>query len=247
MAALAGGSVQRIRAERNFYIAMAGAMLVTIFIGFAPTYFLRGAIDLGHPLTPLTPLVHVHGILFSSWVVLFIVQVALVRVGRASIHRKLGVAGLVLALALIATGTAVALYGLHRPTAPPGISALSWLAVPLLSVPAFGILILVGFARRNIAQTHKRLMLIAVINMLPPATGRMPWPDFMTGPLSIFVVPDLLFFVPLILWDMKTRGRVHPATLWGGLLTVALQITTFAVWQTGPWLRFAAWAASLTA
>jgi hypothetical protein len=45
-------------------MGMAIAGLVTVFIGFAPTYYLKS--HYGAP--PLTPLVHLHGLVFTAWI-----------------------------------------------------------------------------------------------------------------------------------------------------------------------------------
>jgi hypothetical protein len=72
-------------------------------------------------------------------------------------------------------------------------------------------------ARRD-TQTHKRYMLMASIVMLEAAVGRWPF-AFMSGtsPIPFFDMPSLmtdLFLVPLLMWDIGSRGRLHPATLW---------------------------------
>jgi hypothetical protein len=51
----------------------------------------------------------------------------------------------------------------------------------------------------------------------------------------------LLFLLPLIVWDWRMRGRVHPATLWGSLLVAGVTILTLAIWMTPAWLAFAGW------
>ena len=71
-----------------FYSGMAIAAAVVVFAGFAPTYFLKPAF--GGP--PLPPLLHVHGLIFTSWMVLFIVQARLIAGRRTPLHRRLGVA-----------------------------------------------------------------------------------------------------------------------------------------------------------
>src|ERR1044071_9246719 len=77
------------RRERLFYTGMAVAILITVFAGFARTYFLRPYFE----PQPLLPLLHLHGVVFTAWVVLFITQTALVAARRTDIHRRLGVAG----------------------------------------------------------------------------------------------------------------------------------------------------------
>jgi hypothetical protein len=43
----------------------------------------------------------------------------------------------------------------------------------------------------------------------------------------------------LIAWDVVTRGKIHRATLWGGLLIVLSLPLRFAVASTSTWLAIA--------
>ena len=80
------------RAERRFFTAMAVGILVLALAGFARTYFLRPVLAEPAPALPaLTPLIHLHSLLFTAWVVLFLVQVRLVAAKRIALHRRLGV------------------------------------------------------------------------------------------------------------------------------------------------------------
>jgi hypothetical protein len=77
--------------DRLFYSSMAVVMALTVFAGFAPTYYLRASF--GAPVTVsgsavLTPLVHVHAVLFSAWVLLFIAQTTPVATRRVSMARQ---------------------------------------------------------------------------------------------------------------------------------------------------------------
>jgi hypothetical protein len=45
-------------------------LLLIVFIGFAPTFYLRAFFD----VTPIRPLLYVHGALFSGWFVVLIGQ-----------------------------------------------------------------------------------------------------------------------------------------------------------------------------
>jgi hypothetical protein len=87
-------------------------------------------------------------------------------------------------------------------------------------------------------------MLIAMIGLLSPAIGRMPWPAALRGNVSDYVMPDL-FLLPLVAWDLGTRGRPHAATVLGGLLLIGSQVLRSALAGTDGWQRFAAWAAGL--
>jgi hypothetical protein len=76
-----------------------------VFVGFAPTYFLRTLSD----RPPLPWLVHLHGVLFSTWILLLLVQTTLVAVKRTDLHRLLGVGGGALAVLMIPVGFCVAI------------------------------------------------------------------------------------------------------------------------------------------
>ena len=80
---------ERVGNERRFHVAIAGALLFTALAGFAPTYFLK-AVTHAPALSLLT---HVHGAVFTAWLVLLLVQSGLVAGRRVAWHRRLGVFG----------------------------------------------------------------------------------------------------------------------------------------------------------
>lgn len=110
--------------DRLFYTGMAIACIITVFVGFAPSYYLKGQFG----AAPLTPLVHLHGLIFTSWIVLFFAQTVLIASHRIETHRRLGVAGAVLGALLVVVGLATAL-GFARRNIVSGAPARSpfWL------------------------------------------------------------------------------------------------------------------------
>ncbi|MGA7360992.1 MAG: hypothetical protein WBW70_19215, partial [Candidatus Sulfotelmatobacter sp.] len=72
--------------DNYFSPGIAILILVTVFVGFARSYFLAGVFRA--PLPNL--LIHIHGAVFSSWIFLLITQTLLVSAGRVDIHRWLG-------------------------------------------------------------------------------------------------------------------------------------------------------------
>lgn len=230
--------------ERRFFAGMALVMLATVIIGFAPSYYLRGFVTPYAPILPMTPLVHVHGLLFSTWLLLFVAQTQFVAAGRTDIHRKLGIAGFVLLPAMIVVGTLAALHGALRASGPPIIPPMSFLAVPLFDIISFPVLIGTALMLRSQPQTHKRLMYIAMTGMMAPAVGRLPMPAFLQNPVGIFGPSDM-FLVPLLAYDLIARGRLHPATIWGSLFLVGTQVFRLAIMGSEPWLAFARWATGL--
>lgn len=231
----------RVSGERIFFTSLAVSMLLAVFVGFAPFYYLLPvqAPPSGH--IPASPLVHVHGAVFSAWMLLFVVQTGFVASGRRDLHIKLGVAGLGLVLAMIVVGTLAALHQVERGTAPPDVSPLSWLAIPLLSVAGFGPLFLLALKERRRPAFHKRLMVTGMVCMLGAAFGRMPFLPTLVG---LWVMPNL-YTVALAGWDLATLRRVHPATLWGGAVALVATVGPMFLWSTPAWLAFAKWAAGL--
>ena len=224
------------RRDRGFYLGMAFVVALAVFIGFAPTYYLKTAF--GRPA--LSPLLHVHGALFTSWIVLLLAQTGLVAARRVDIHRRLGVAGAVLAATMVGVGLMAAIDAAQRGSTPvPGVSALSFLAIPFTDMVAFAGLAGAGLSLRRRTDAHKRLMLLATFALLPAAFARIP-PIGSLGPPGFFGAVDLLVIVCWV-YDRLTRGRIHPAALWGGLFLIATQVLRLVVSGTPAWLAFAGW------
>ncbi len=230
-------------AERRFFTGMALVLLASVLVGFSRSFFLR-------PLFPAWPspsetIFYVHGTAFSAWIVLLVVQASLIAGRRTDLHRKLGTVGAVLAVAMVILGTLGALIAARRPAGFVGvpIPPLQFLAIPIFDMVLFGTFAYLGIANRRNAQTHKRWMLLATVNLVTAAIAR--WPGvFDYGPPAFFGLTDL-FIVALGIWDFRTRGRLHPVTLWGGLLIIVSQPLRLLVSGTEAWLVFARWATGL--
>src|SRR5437870_5878927 len=98
------------RLENLFFSGMAVLILGTVFLGFARSYYLAGVFKA--PLPNL--IVHIHGAVFSSWILLLIAQTSLVAAGRVGVHRRLGPSGFGLACLVVMPGVLVATENLIR-------------------------------------------------------------------------------------------------------------------------------------
>jgi hypothetical protein len=239
-------AVPRVRgpAERAFYTGMALAILAAVFLGFARSFFLRP----WHPEPRGAPetFFYLHGAVFTAWFVLLVVQASLVGLGRTDLHRRLGTAGALLAVAMVVMGTAGALIAARRPGGFVGIGVppLRFLAIPLFDMALFALMVGIAVARRRDPQTHKRLMLVASIAIITAAIARWPFAFMEAGPPAFFGITDL-FLVPLVVWDLATRRRLHPATLWAGLAVLVSQPLRLWLSGTAGWMAFARWATGL--
>jgi uncharacterized membrane protein YozB (DUF420 family) len=220
--------------DRLFYTGMSTATVVTVFVGFAPSYYLKDYF--GAP--PLAPLVHVHGLVFTSWIVLFFAQTVLIARHRVSVHRRLGLAGTGLAALLVVVGLATAVGSVRRNVATGGTGALAFLATPFGDMLVFAILATAGILYRRRPETHKRLMLVATIALLSAPISRWPLAIIQRGPVTLFLLTDL-FVLAGVCYDLASRRRVHPAYVWGGLLLVISQPVRLAISHTDAWLAFA--------
>jgi FtsH-binding integral membrane protein len=221
------------KADRHFFSGMALACAIILFLGFLPSYFHRSA-----ELPPLSPLYQLHGALFTAWIVLLLAQTALVAGRRTDIHRTLGLAGALLAAVVFVLGVAVAVETL-RNGGPPGGDPRKFLAIPLGDIIVFGVLVGAAVLQRQDSDTHKRLMLLATISLLTAAVARFLRQVGMGGAPNLFYGTDV-FVVVLAIYDLVSRGRVHPATLWGGAMVVGFKpLLFYAVAITSPWLALA--------
>src|SRR6202165_1385407 len=96
--------------RRRFYTGMAVAAIATVFAGFARTYFLK--VYTGTPSQPLA--VHVHAVVFTAWLLLFLTQTTLIANGRTAVHRKLGAVMAAWAVLMVVVGYLVAISSARR-------------------------------------------------------------------------------------------------------------------------------------
>lgn len=224
--------------DRLFFTLMGAAVAVIVFAGFARSYYLS------HWLTPpartpeITPLLHVHALAFTSWILLQLVQPALIASGRPALHQRLGWFGAALALLVWLLGNLASIEAMtvgYRGLGDP----YAFYAITFFSMQAFGIIVALGILKRDRADAHKRLMLLSSAAILEAAVGRLPLQMVVeTAPLSFYLGADIII-VAGVVHDWWTRRRVHGVWLWGGGLLVASQILRVAIMDTGPWLAFA--------
>ena len=227
-------------AERRFYVGMALFMILVVVIGFAPSFYLRGLVYSPRPNPTLNPLVLLHGIAFSIWMLLFLAQAALVSAGRRDTHMALGAAGMLFAAALIPLMYLTAVGQVARATQPPFTTPLAWTAIPLFPIPGFAILIWQGWKNRRNAQAHKRLMLCAALMMMDPAIGRLPILPPSFAAQCILNLIAWLTLVPLFIWDRRTLGRLHWATRTGAAIFAVVLSLRMVALASPAWAAFAA-------
>jgi len=236
-------NIHRRISDRPLYLLAAVIIPLIVLAGFARTYYLKGFFA-----TPPLPnlIVQVHGVVMTAWVALFIVQVTLVAKRRTKLHQQLGILGAFLAALVFVVGILTGLYAAARfvdnPSLVPagGPSPLPFLIIPLGDMVVFAILISTALYYRRRLDIHKRLMLLAAINLLVPAIARIPLSFIANGgPLAFFGLADLVL-IGFVTFDTIRHKRLHPAFLWGGLLIVVMQPLRILFAGTHAWNSLAA-------
>lgn len=237
MATLYQAPAQR-RQDRLFFTAMGLFVAVTVFAGFARSYYLAHWLEAPARAPQITPLLHLHALVFTGWILLGVVQPALVASGRVALHRRLGIGGAALALLVWALGNVAAIEAIHAGYKGVG-DPYAFYAITFFSIQAFGIIVALGILKREQADTHKRLMLLSSAAILEAAVGRLPLALVVeTAPLSFYLGADLIIAAGA-LHDLASRGRVHAVWLWGGGALIASQALRVAIMDSAPWLAFA--------
>ena len=230
-------SANTARSERLFFGGMALAFALTVLAGFSRSYYFNGFVTAPFALTPL---LHWHGAVYTAWILLLVTQTLLVAGRRVDLHRRLGVAGAALAVVMIALGVGVAITRTASGAiADAGVPPLVFLAVPLLGMVVFGGFVAAALLQRRNPAAHKRLMLLATLELVTAAVSRLPLVEDW-GPVGFFGVTDL-FVVAIVIYDLATLGRVHSATLWGGVLFVLSQPLRLVIGGTSTWVAVASW------
>jgi hypothetical protein len=214
-----------------------------VLIGFGRTYYFKQFFA-----TPPLPsgLVHIHGLLMTAWIALFVAQVRFISTKRIRLHQRVGYYGIGLAALIIATGVPTALraakYG--STAAPPGIPPLAFLLVPLFDLVMFAAFFAAAIYYRRTPAAHKSLMLLTALNFLPPAVARIPAASLQAlGPLWFFGVPTLLGLVCLTL-NARWNGRVNRVFAVGLVLLVVSYVSRLTLMTTSAWMSVATWLTS---
>ncbi len=209
---------------------MAVAMLVTVVVGFANSESHRVAS--GGP--QLATYVVAHAVLFASWFVIFLAQTRLAATGRLAVHRRLGYVAAIVAAIMTVTGPWLAVSAARRGTLPG--DGLAFMLVMIVDVVGFAVFVGLAIYHRNSSETHKRFMLLGTISMLGPAVSR--WP--LVSGNGALVAPVLLgFLLAAPVRDLLAHRRMHPVSLWGGLVLFVSGPLRVAIAHSAAWHELA--------
>jgi hypothetical protein len=223
--------------KRYFFVAMAALVLITVFVGFAPSFYLRSSF---HPDHELSVLLHIHGIVFSAWIVLSLAQAVLIAKGSRRLHQRLGWFTVGIAAAMLLLVVLATIEQMRRGI--PLEEASGDLALNVLGSIMFGVPVIAAVYNRKRPDWHKRLMLSATFGLLGAPILRLL---LLTTNLEFNAAANLAlmltdsFFLPCFAYDLFTRGRIHRAYVYALALFIVSQLVLMNVRAWGPWLAFA--------
>ena len=225
--------------ERRFFLLMALAIAAIVFTGFGSNLALGRA-----RLNDLPMQVHLHALVFAAWIILFVVQSALIDRGPPGLHRRLGWIGAALVPIMVALGVIATVMCVRRGAVPPFFPANIFLVMNVLGVLAFAGLTAAGIALRARPEWHRRLMLCGTIELTAPAFGRLlPMPLLGSWGPAMLCLAMLVLVAVGMAFDAAAGRRVHPAWWAGAAVISAVQPTITPLALTPP---VANWTTSLT-
>ena len=232
-------SIPGRRYDHYFFSAAALLMLLTVFVGFARTYFLAGVFR--SPLPSL--IIHIHGAAFTAWILLLVTQTSLVATGRTDIHRRLGIAGFLLGCLMVILGVMASTDSLIRHSGqvdPFGRDPQAFYLVPMSDMLLFATFIYFAFRNRRDSPAHKRYIYIATAALMIAAIARWPLAFVSRNVLVASLVSDV-FLLFLIAYDLWSTRKIHRATLWAGAFLIFVEQIRLPLGKTALWHSFANW------
>jgi arginine exporter protein ArgO len=242
MATIAASPADRKTSERKFYSRMAIFLVVLVLLGFGPSFYLRGIVpSYPRPNPTLPPTVILHGSVFTIWMALIVAQTQLISAKKHEVHMRLGKASMLFAILMVPVMYLTAVGQVARANQPPFTDPLTWTIVPLAVIIPFSVMVWQGWTHRRNAQWHKPAMLSAAIMVvMGPTIGRLPIAPPTTLGFTILHLLGFAVFLPLIVWDRRTQGELHPATKLGLAMAAVAILVPLAVFWTGlPWASVA--------
>jgi hypothetical protein len=202
----------------SFFFWITVVMACFVFAGFGLTYW--------HPMArgtlgPLPPAIHVHGLFYFSWMILLVAQSLLINVRNVPLHRSVGTFGIVIATSLLFSGALITILFAQSVRANPPADYYFLMYLSVVALISFGALFCLAIRNTRKPDTHRRLILFATINLLPPGINRLYIVSFGLSEaplLATFLTMDALALA-LLIHEWRNNRRISAAT-WVGVAFV---------------------------
>jgi hypothetical protein len=219
--------------DRPFFVGASIVLALIVFAGFSPSFFLRGIVPPNQPLHSITPLIVVHAILSSAWMLLFIVQ-AYIAKANVVWHRRLGWAISIVAILYIPLSFEVVVQQAVRGFNLAGDPPLQFFAIALGDLVVFAICLGLGIKDRKKSVNHKRFMLGASAGMVAPGAARCGMPSPILAPIFGFGAP-FATVAAMAIWDRYSQGKITKPTKIVFCVVLALAVLRMALSRWPAW------------
>jgi len=186
-----------------------------------------------------TPLIHIHGALLMTWMLLLIAQPLLIQSGRANLHRKIGKVSWVLGPLIIIFLFLIGRGGYRRGLGiVPEHDNLTFIVLDMRGFISFAIFWSLAMIYRKTPNTHMRYMIATGILAIGPGVGRGLIYSVglnLGDAITIADVLDLLIVGFLLGYDVYRKKNYKPfLTVFLVLLIGALlwQLRDTVLWQS---------------
>ena len=230
------------RFDRNFFLSFLIVCWVGVVMGFMPAVAIRfsGNADYEAPWV-----LQVHVFAFTAWLLLLVVQIALIHTRQTSVHRRLGLSGVVLIPVMATTALWAEIHSQQFYfDHPPNSQA--FFIVPIGNVVAFTVFSTAALLARRKPSAHKRLILLSTSVIVGAAFGRWWWEalnnafgdGFLGMILNTYTGTNLLLLVA-VGYDLLTRKIVHPVYAIGVPALLLAELLVSWIYHAPEWLPVA--------
>ena len=208
-------SLVRAGLTRKYFLIISSLLLLFSVWGFSDNLFW----DIGQPSNK-DPKFVVHGLFCLAWMIFLVVQSALIANRSVALHRKIGLAGFAVALAMMASTLYlfVAIWKGWANMAP-------FVKANRILFASFAICVMWAILARRKPAWHKRLMLVGTFFIMEPMLSRV------FGTAEITLLKDMSdsqldaawymvvyplwasLFASLFVHDWLTTKQFHPVTV----------------------------------
>lgn len=216
---LHSASIRRFRP--SFHLGMSLLMALFVFGGFGMTYL--GPMAAG-TMPPTPPVVHLHGAFFFSWMLLLVLQSALVGAGNVRLHRSVGTFGIAMGGVIAFLAALIAILGASTPATTADDYGLQYLS--MVAPPSFAVLFAMAIGAVRTPAIHRNLMLLAMVSILMPGINRL----YMMG-LGLKFVPFLATYLTMdamvaavFYQEHRATGRISLKTLVAAAIIIVPQL-----------------------
>ena len=227
----------------SFYFWVALIMALYVFGGFTLAAIERYVTN---DPTEMPPVVHLHGVVFISWMTLLMVQTFLINFRHVALHRSLGTFGVALGTAVLFTGALITLLGMSNgDTSGPFYYDLMYLAT--MALLGFGFLFTLAIRQARRPANHRVLILFATIPLLPPGINRTYQVAFQLDYLPVIAtyLTMAAIAVAILAHERRTAGSISMASKIGAAVVFGQQLLHWPISNSAAFAEYTSFVTSL--